>query len=156
MDILTKLFYNSVDLMLYSNDKCIKTFTSFIVYKLLDKKYNLTINPNIKLIILDKNKNNKDIITNYNYLMMCYNILNDYIVKTNDITLQLLLFFIIQLLMKNKYKLSLSFNLIQDIIVIKLNIIERYKIHRVLIESNFKNIINSFIIKIITKTNLLL
>jgi hypothetical protein len=142
--------------MLYSNDKCIKTFTSFIVYKLLDKKYNLTINPNIKLIILDKNKNNKDIITNYNYLMMCYNILNDYIVKTNDITLQLLLFFIIQLLMKNKYKLSLSFNLIQDIMVIKLNIIERYKIHRVLIESNFKNIINSFIIKIITKTNLLL
>ena len=156
MDILTKLFYNSVDLMLYSNDKCIITFTSFIVYKLLDKKYNLTINPNIKLIILDKNKNNKDIITNYNYLMMCYNILNDYIVKTNDITLQLLLFFIIQLLMKNKYKLSLSFNLIQDIMVIKLNIIERYKIHRVLIESNFKNIINSFIIKIITKTNLLL
>jgi hypothetical protein len=62
----------------------------------------------------------------------------------------------IQLLMKNKYKLSLSFNLIQDIMVIKLNIIERYKIHRVLIESNFKNIINSFIIKIITKTNLLL
>jgi hypothetical protein len=156
MDILTKLFYNSVDLMLYSNDKCIITFTSFIVYKLLDKKYNLTINPNIKLIILDKNKNNKDIITNYNYLMMCYNILNDYIVKTNDITLQLLLFFIIQLLMKNKYKLSLSFNLIQDIMVIKLNIIERYKIHRVLIESNFKNIINSFIIKIINKTNLLL
>jgi hypothetical protein len=156
MDSLTKLFYNSVDLMLYSDDRCIKTFTSFIVYKLLDKKYNLTINPDIKLIILEKNKNNKDIITNIDYLSLCYNILNDYIARTNDIELQLLLIFIIQLLMKNKYKLQLSFNLIQNIMLIKLNIIERFKIHKVLIESNSKNIINSFIIKIINKTNLLL
>jgi hypothetical protein len=155
MESLTKLFYNSVDLMLYSDDKCIKTFTSFIVYRLLDNKYNLTINPDIQLIILEKKKNNKDIITNLDYLLLCYSILNDYIVKTNDIALQLLLIFIIQLLVKRKYKLQLSFTLIQDIMLIKLAIIERYKIHKILIESNSKNIINSFIIKIINKTNVL-
>ena len=156
MENLTKLFINSIDLMLYSDDKCIRTFTSFIVYKLLDKKYNLNITPEIQREIVEKKNNNKIIITNLDYLIQCHDTLNDYIVKTNDITLQLLLIFIIQLLMKNKYKLQLSFNLIQNIMLIKLNIIERFKIHKVLIESNSINIINSFIIKIINKTNLLL
>lgn len=156
MENLTKLFSNSLDLMLYSDDKCIRTFTSFIVYKLLDKKYNLNITPEIQREIVEKKNNNKIIITNLDYLIQCHDTLNDYIVKTNDITLQLLLIFIIQLLMKNKYKLQLSFNLIQNIMLIKLNIIERFKIHKVLIESNSINIINSFIIKIINKTNLLL
>ena len=155
MENLTKLFYDSIDLMLYSDDKCIRTFTSFIVYKLLDKKYNLNINSNITSIILEKNKNNKDIITNIDYLTHCHNTLNDYIIRTNDIILQLLLIFIINLLMKKKYKLSLSFSLIKDIMLNKLNIIERYKTHKVLIESCSKNLINSFIIKIINKTNLL-
>jgi len=156
MENLTKLFSNSLDLMLYSDDKCIRTFTSFIVYKLLDKKYNLNITPEIQREIVEKKNNNKIIITNLDYLIQCHDTLNDYIVKTNNITLQLLLIFIIQLLMKNKYKLQLSFNLIQNIMLIKLNIIERFKIHKVLIESNSINIINSFIIKIINKTNLLL
>jgi hypothetical protein len=156
MENLTKLFSNSLNLMLYSDDKCIRIFTSFIVYKLLDKKYNLNITPEIQREIVEKKNNNKIIITNLDYLIQCHDTLNDYIVKTNDITLQLLLIFIIQLLMKNKYKLQLSFNLIQNIMLIKLNIIERFKIHKVLIESNSINIINSFIIKIINKTNLLL
>ena len=56
MENLTKLFINSIDLMLYSDDKCIRTFTSFIVYKLLDKKYNLNITPEIQREIVDKKK----------------------------------------------------------------------------------------------------
>jgi hypothetical protein len=155
MENLTKLFSNSLDLMLYSDDKCIRTFTSFIVYKLLDKKYNLNITPEIQREIVEKKNNNKIIITNLDYLIQCHDTLNDYIVKTNDITLQLLLIFIIQLLMKNKYKLSLAFDFMKKIMLIKLEIIERYKIHRVLFEAGSTNHVNYFILKIINKTKLL-
>ena len=155
MENLTKLFSNSLDLMLYSDDKCIRTFISFIVYKLLDKKYNLNITPEIQREIVEKKNNNKIIITNLNYLIQCYDTLNDYIVKTNDITLQLLLIFVIQLLMKRKYKLSLAFDFMKKIMLIKLEIIERYKIHRVLFEAGATNLVNCFILKIINKTNLL-
>lgn len=159
MENLTKLFTNSIDLMIYSHDKCLRTFSSFIVYKLIDKKYNINISPNIQNIISLKNNNsehNKDILNNQDYLIDCLNTLNDYIIKTNDITLQLLLIFIIQLLMKKKYKLSLSFEIIKRIMLIKLDIIERYKIHKVLIEASGNNLINKFILKIINKTNILL
>lgn len=155
MENLTKLFINSIDLMLYSDDKCIRTFTSFIVYKLLDKKYNLNITPEIQREIVDKKNNNKIIITNLDYLIQCHDTLNDYIVKTNDITLQLLLIFVIQLLMKRKYKLSLAFDFMKKIMLIKLEIIERYKIHRVLFEAGSTNLVNCFILKIINKTKLL-
>jgi len=127
------------------------------VYKLLDKKYNLNITEammqNIKLVKTDS-KQHKNIISNYDYLIECYNILNDYIIKTNDIILQLLLIMVIQLIQR-KYKLELLFNLVKNIMLIKLDIIEKYKIHKVLIEAPTKNPINHFIIKIISKTKLL-
>jgi len=156
MENLTKLLCDSIDLMVYSNDRCLVTFASFIVYKLLDKKYNLNITEamlqNIQLA--KTNKPHKDIINNYEYLMQCYNVVNNYIIKTNDIILQLLLIMVIQLI-QIKYSLSLPFSVIKNIMLIKLNIIERYKIHRVLIEAPTKNPINHFLIKIISKTKLL-
>lgn len=158
MEKLTKLLCDSIDLMVYSNDKSLATFASFIVYKLLDKKYNLNITEamlqNIKLVKTDKQ--HKDIINNYEYLMQCYNVMNYYIIKTNDIILQLLLIMVIQLIQrKYKLELQLPFSLIKNIMLHKLNIIERYKIHKVLIEAPTKNPINHFIIKIISNTKLL-
>lgn len=155
MENLTKLFTNSIDLMIYSHDKCLRAFSSFIVYKLIDKKYNLNIQ-SINLLKNNNGEHNKNIINNLDYLIDCFDTLNDYIIKTNDITLQLLLIFIIQLLMKKKYKLSLSFENMKKIMLIKLDIIERYKIHKVLIEATANNLVNKFILKIINNTNILL
>ena len=46
-----------------------------------------------------------------------------------------------------------KFEIIKKIMLIKLDIIERYKIHKVLIEASANNLINKFILKIINKTN---